>query len=143
MTAATSKPVGNVAPSPLSTKPPYDGTGPSEWAFQYDGPVSATDVGTCAMCTAASRGQCPKHETPALHCSSCQAARHKHCHNHCGIARALAEHPNTHVLGTKDQATFGIVQKAITDAASALTGTNVYVKALGTDGRISLDIFTR
>jgi hypothetical protein len=144
MTAATSKPTSAPVVTPVSVRP-YDGIGSNEWSFMYDGPFSPTDVGTCAMCTAASRGACPVqgHNNQALHCSSCQAVRHGHCHNHCGVAKALAEHGNTHVLGPKDQVTFGIVSKTILDAAGALKGSNVYVKAVATESRVSLDIFAR
>jgi hypothetical protein len=128
--------------TPTATKL-YDGSGPNEWSFTYDGPVSPSDVGSCDMCTAVSRGACPTKGHPALHCSSCQALVHGHCHNHCGISRALAEHPNHHVMGPKDAVTFGLLSKAILDTSSALTGTSVYVKAVVNETRISLDIFAR
>jgi hypothetical protein len=130
--------------SPVAVKP-YDGSGPNEWSFVYDGPMIPQDVATCDMCTAASRGACPTrgHNNETLHCSSCFAAKVKHCHNHCGIGRALAEHANTHVLGPADQVTFALVQRTIVEAVPQLRGENVYVKAVATERRVSLDILTR
>ena len=99
-----------------------NGTG---WSFNYEGPVNKIDNRNCVMCNAVASKECGKTEIQhgtngKTNCSSCQAARHGHCHNHCGILVALEEYTNTHELNEKEKVSFEIYKKTVQQYLSSM-----------------------
>lgn len=84
---------------------------PIEWSFHYNGPITPSDDRKCAMCNAIANKACGRdgHEHgAALNCSSCAAAKSGLCANHCGVAAALADHPDSHGMTAEHRRTFDV-----------------------------------
>jgi hypothetical protein len=108
---------------------------PETWSFTYDGPVEAEDSRLCELCNAASSKVCGKaslqHGPTPDSCASCDAAKHGHCANHCGLAAALSKHEELHKV--ESQETFDLVSGAVVQYVEALPSDvkRIYVKAYG------------
>lgn len=128
--------MSNTSPTPATAEQPE----PKAWVFHYDGPIGATDDRNCELCNAAASGKCGKmgdpvrhgSETPQSgpepwlkHCASCHAARMGYCHNHAGIAAALAKHTEQttgagHVIHPEQKDAWSAAQAHILTLVSGL-----------------------
>ena len=131
--------------TPVSVEP--EPPEPKAWAFHYDGPIAPADDRSCAMCNAAATKKCSKDSaahgpTPGA-CTTCQAARHGHCHHHCGVGTALIEHTGVagHKIHDEHQAAWDDTKEAILKRCATLSKlgvSRVYVRAHANQDQVDM-----
>jgi hypothetical protein len=125
----------DIMPPPLDPNAPP----PLAWSFRYIGPRAEIDDRNCEQCNAAAMKKCgkrpdqhgnyaawsslPKNQgksAPAPSCPACDAAKQGYCHLHCGLDRALDEHPNRIAIDTAHLPTWIAAKAAILAYVSTL-----------------------
>jgi len=134
-------------PSPPAVVNDNPGSG---WSFLYEGPIKPIDNRNCELCNAASMKKCGKDDqrhgqNKPNHCSSCQAARVGHCHNHCGIDLAMAMHTQLHKLSESEVKSFEQVKLMIIGYLMTLPnggeGKSIYAKVNNDQERPNWPLF--